>query len=456
MATKGKDESSKKANLIWDQGFGSKFVASLVCVVAAVAACARVDTLQQFAWELYQEILFRLMDCANRMAWWSVIGLLSSSCCALQLLLNALNFGCAGFNVVLGPIRPFLCALTVCIQGAVWYTALDKPFQLVYVAPCTFVAAVLTLLPELTAMWVSHSKGSGVSALEFQSSAVLAVEGMGCVACTKKVAEVLDKVPVLLGREINLERKVATVFLAASEANARQEILPGLIAGIKDAGFEASLSSVTAGGRDKSGSSKLTTPAPSSEKVVVADGCCDWPRAAQLTGGSVGGMIVSITSGLLASSCCLLQLGVNLLATLNLVHVGCAGFNKVLGPWRTQLRSITSVWLAASWCLCIGKRWPRRRVCRLSAQTAICLALTFLPELLLLSGGPAMAPSLDGAQIVKVKVDGMGCEACQLHVQGLMERTGGVVSSNVDFNSGEAELQLPRIGVLTFKRWRSV
>lgn len=444
MATKGKGESSKKAYLIWDEGFGSKFLASLVCIAGSVAACARVNSLQQLAWELYQELLFQLMDCANRMAWWSVIGLLSSSCCALQLLLNALNFGCAGFNTVLGPIRPFLCALTVCIQGAVWNTALDKPFQLLYVAPCTLIAVVLTLLPELTAMWVSRGKGSGSSALEVQSSAVLAVEGMGCAACTKKVAEVLDRLPVVLGREISLERKETTVFLAASEANARQEILPELIAGIKDAGFEASLSSLIAAGQDKSGSSKPTTPAPSSEKVVNADGCCDWPRTAQLTGGGVGGMIVSIAAGLLGSSCCLLQLGVNLLATLNLVHVGCAGFNKVLGPWRTLLRSGTAAWLAASWCLCIGKRWPRMRAWRLLAQTALCLLLTFLPEILLWSGGPAMAPSLDGAQMVKVKVDGMGCEACQLHVQGLMERTGGVVSSSVDFKAGEAELSVAK------------
>jgi len=384
------------------------------------------------------------MDCANRMAWWSAIGLLSSSCCALQLLLNALNFGCAGFNVVLGPIRPFLCALTVCIQGAVWFTALYKPFQLIYVAPCTLVAAVLTLLPELTAMWVSRNKGSGASALEVQSSAVLAVEGMGCVACTKKVAEVLDKLPVVLSREISLERKEVTISLAVSEANAQKEILPELIAGINDAGFEASFSSVTAVGQEKSRSSKPTTPGPSSEKVVNADGCCDWPRTAQFAGGGVGGMLVSITAGLLASSCCLLQLGVNLLATLNLVHVGCAGFNKVLGPWRTLLRSITAFWLAASWCLCVGKRWPRIRALRLLAQTALCLTLTFLPELLLWSGGPAMAPSLDGAQIVKVKVDGMGCEACQLHVQGLMERTGGVVSSSVDFKTGEAELSVAK------------
>ena len=33
-------------------------------------------------------------------------GLLSSSCCLLQILLNFLSLGCAGFNKLLGPLRP--------------------------------------------------------------------------------------------------------------------------------------------------------------------------------------------------------------------------------------------------------------------------------------------------------------------------------------------------------------
>lgn len=47
----------------------------------------------------------------------------------------------------------------------------------------------------------------------------------------------------------------------------------------------------------------------------------------------------AIVAGLLSSSCCLLQLLLNGLAMLNVLHVGCAGFNKVLGPWRTEMRT---------------------------------------------------------------------------------------------------------------------
>jgi hypothetical protein len=33
--------------------------------------------------------------------------LMASACCALQLVMNLLNAGCAKFNTILGPWRPF-------------------------------------------------------------------------------------------------------------------------------------------------------------------------------------------------------------------------------------------------------------------------------------------------------------------------------------------------------------
>lgn len=44
-------------------------------------------------------------------------GLLSSSCCVLQLFLNALSVGCAGFSA-LTPYRPLFLALTASSLGA--------------------------------------------------------------------------------------------------------------------------------------------------------------------------------------------------------------------------------------------------------------------------------------------------------------------------------------------------
>lgn len=75
-------------------------------------------------------------------------------------------------------------------------------------------------------------------------------------------------------------------------------------------------------------------------------------------------------------------------------------------------------------------------------NTAICLALTFLPELLRWSGGPALAPPTVGAKVLKLKVDGMGCEACESHIRNVFDRSSGVIGSRADFKSGTAEVEI--------------
>jgi len=149
-----------------------------------------------------------------------------------------------------------------------------------------------------------------------------------------------------------------------------------------------------------------------------------------------------VVAGLLGSSCCLLQLVVNVLTTMNVIHgIGCTGFNKTLGPVRLHLRAITLIWMAISWYLAL-KRGLRNN--QLVLQTVIFFVLTFLPEILLVSGGPALAPPTDNVEVLKLKVDGMGCEACQTHVKSVIDQWGGVVESEVNFETGTAEVRIAK------------
>lgn len=423
----------KRGFLVWDKGFLPRLLLSLVVLFCGLGAAQRNPSAQFLAWELYQEVLLRLMDGAHRMAWWSVIGLLSSSCCALQLMLNALNFGCAGFNTVLGPVRPSLVALTVVLQGIVWRTALDKPFQWLYVAPATIVAFVLTFLPEITYLLVQRKRSSettsGTAEVKFRVE--VAINGMGCVACTKKVAEVLDRRPEVRNRLVELEEKRAYADLALSREQA-EELVPKVLEDLAVACFQAELVGLT--------EVAPAEPKPAEQRPADATGNCKPEKMSLWSLSGAAGWPLSIATGLLTSSCCLLQLGVNLLATLNLAHVGCAGFNKVLGPWRWHLRVVTGAWLASSWAVCLHRGWNRQAQRRLLLRTTLCVVLMFLPEILLMAGGPALAPPVDGAEVLNLKVDGMGCEACQMHVQGIIDRQGGVVASNVDWSSGQARI----------------
>jgi hypothetical protein len=75
-------------------------------------------------------------------------------------------------------------------------------------------------------------------------------------------------------------------------------------------------------------------PAQSSPAAAVLPA-----RQGRQAQGWQGGVeyVQCVLGGLLGSSCCLLQLGANALASLNVAHIGCTGFNKVLGPVRPQV-----------------------------------------------------------------------------------------------------------------------
>ena len=60
-----------------------------------------------------------------------------------------------------------------------------------------------------------------------------------------------------------------------------------------------------------------------------------------------------------------------------------------MGPWRITLRCASLVWLLVLWT----RKWCTRS--QLVTSTALLLFLMLLPELLLLSGGPALAAPVE-------------------------------------------------------------
>lgn len=209
---------------------------------------------------------------------------------------------------------------------------------------------------------------------------------------------------------------------------------PGVRLQVVAAGFPASLSSVQ----------------PATAAAIVETLGADVPAldgrqpTEPVKGGGLFVLAQCVLGGLLGSSCCLIQLGANLLASLDVVQIGCTGLNKWLGPIRSELRMATGAYLASYWAWTLSRPKARRRVGHLVFTTSLYLLLTFLPEMLLWSGGPALAPPTGDAQLVRLQIDGMGCEACQTHVKGLLDRSGGVITSAVDFKTGRAEVYVAK------------
>ncbi|CAD7945807.1 unnamed protein product [Amoebophrya sp. A120] len=169
----------------------------------------------------------------------TILSTLSGSCCALQLFLNMFSVGCAGFNTVLGPWRPFFLSLTFLSQGFGMYQAAVVNRDLDHVKNAmvsSFLALSLAFLPEFVffvnndeiVRKMSVAGGSSPSSDEAAGKTVhsfspdpdreaiieLQVEGMGCVACVNAIRGAIEtskQVPVNRVL-IQLEKGLVTVL----------------------------------------------------------------------------------------------------------------------------------------------------------------------------------------------------------------------------------------------------
>jgi len=325
----------KNFYLITESGFARQLLQNLLYLTAAVGLAFSIVSVRELVENHLDAAKHLLLTGPHRLVLWSVIGLLSSSCYVLQILLNAFSVECAGCNTRLGSARASFLAVTLLLQIACWTDAYSRPSIWPGHVASTLLCGLLSLSPELihAFSWIRH------------------------------------KIPTPPSTSDTAPTDVGSVLPPA-----------------------------------------LTTP----------------------------NTLTAVITGLLGSSCCLLQLGINALSAANLLHnVGCAGFNNILGPLRPPLRAATTAWLIKSWVS--ATPGPRRR--SLLAPTLLCVALTLMPEALLYAGtGVGVVTPVGGARVLRLRVEGMGCEACQMHVQGFLERTEGVVSASVDFESGEAEV----------------
>ena len=161
-----------------------------------------------------------------------------------------------------------------------------------------------------------------------------------------------------------------------------------------------------------------------------------------------------------------------MLSVFDIVHIGCAGFNVILGPLRPYLRALTIGWLLFLWGHVVagskdtsssvktnaddkssgmktkgdsGKTYGRTNS-RLLINTLITLSLMYMPEGLRMFGGPAIAPPTADAIKQTYVVDNMGCEACIDAVQRIINRADGVLYSSIELQTGEATLWVAKVG----------
>lgn len=220
---KSKIESSstgKKAYLVTDPGFISQLVANLIWIGCIVLLSWSVPAIRTLADNLYFDINHLIMATAHRYALWSLLGLLSSSCCALQLLLNAMSMGCAGFNNVLGPIRPFLLALTVSVQLGSWYVAWSRPWQWIPTVHASVFILLLSFMPEILLAYTTWKANRRISSHEIYKNSTTSrskvaynfkMTSVGCSACIAAVFEILHSLDGVEDFEASMEQGILRV-----------------------------------------------------------------------------------------------------------------------------------------------------------------------------------------------------------------------------------------------------
>jgi len=400
-------QDTRGAYLVHSPGFASAFCGWFVCLGLLSQLLTKYATLHWMS--TWQSLHVELLIAASSWQWSGVLGLLSSACCLLQVILNVFSLGCAGFNTYLGPMRPFFLSCTVLLQLQSWSLAGANPLiDTRYVALSSSIAASLAMMPEVLYLYHQCTGGARTKA---SSVITLKLEGMGCISCATTVRDLALKHRGTVEATVSVNDGIATIY-STLEVEAATKAAQQLADECTAAKFPCTVAGINSSDDDSSNGNR---PAISMQP---------------------SGWATAIVAGLASSSCCVLQLALNVLSSLDVIHVGCTGFNKWLGPVRSPLRALTVATLLAMWSR------PKSRSLRLLVQSLLTLMLMLAPEMLLLSGGPAIAPATADVSQFNITVDGMGCEACQVHVQKLLEKSSGVVGARADFETGLVQLHV--------------
>ena len=221
LRTDALQQTAKNEWLVWSPGVPARIAASYVLVAAVLFVLARspAQHLVERAAVATQEAL---LHGAHRAGWWTLLSLLSSSCCVIQLALNMLSVGCAGFNSILGPARPFFlaCALHARVllrRAAVTSPGVDPRVRQMNVYGGALAVAV-AFAPEAVAL-VAKLRRRRSSDVAGAASLTLTLPSMGCVACVDAVSRAVRSVAGVVDADVSIGSATVSVN-AANDAMA--------------------------------------------------------------------------------------------------------------------------------------------------------------------------------------------------------------------------------------------
>ena len=217
LRTDALQQTAKNEWLVWSPGVPAGIAASYIFVAVALAVLARSPA-QHAVERAAVATQEALLHGAHRAGWWAALSLLSSSCCVIQLALNMLSVGCAGFNSILGPARPFFlaCALHARVllrRAAVAAPGVDPRVRQMNVYGGALAVAV-AFAPEVVAL-VAKLRRRRSSDVAGVASLTLDLPSMGCVACVDAVSRAIRGVDGVVDASVT----VGAATVSVTEAN---------------------------------------------------------------------------------------------------------------------------------------------------------------------------------------------------------------------------------------------
>lgn len=212
--------------LVWSPGIWPKMVFSFATLVTLQLVGGHLFRVSGLACPASLSLVRPIWDLL-------LLPLLSSACCGIQLVINALvgASGCAGFNKWFGPLRPyFLGGLLSTTTVSILRRHADFRFL--------WLQCILAFLPELVHLWNLHGPQGRINTAP-SHTVDLSIASMGCVACIKKVETSLREVAGVLRSEAWLETDGgrARVQCTVSETEV-PELTARLSRAVERAGFE--------------------------------------------------------------------------------------------------------------------------------------------------------------------------------------------------------------------------
>eukprot|EP00984_Skeletonema_dohrnii_P002365 scaffold821_cov123-Skeletonema_dohrnii-CCMP3373.AAC.5 len=234
-------QTTDKYHLIWSPSFWKKAAVSTI-IYKSIQLLADRNNLSSVG---------RISSCHQSKITALVLPLLSSSCCAVQLIINALSgWGCAGFNTILGPVRPLLLPLLLI---STWNLLPQRSLG------WTALSLFLAFLPELVYIFNSLARNQWKKEkyTSLQNNAVtarlqLAIPTMGCIACVNKIDTSIRQCDS--ATSITQEKSWLTegsekggkaeLKISAQSREEIDKVVQNVVTAIKNAGFESETESL--------------------------------------------------------------------------------------------------------------------------------------------------------------------------------------------------------------------